>query len=124
MAREIDADVYEPRWVQGCADPEYLGPKSRLYVYSMGWIFKIYMSPRLLPRISYSLLLQCKANVIAPSSSNSIDGTPLRWLYAPISLVSPCYSLDVSLVLCLAIRTPFSIPRKMAWLIHGCDDFP
>ena len=44
MAREIDADVYEPRWVQGCADPEHLGPKSRLYVYNVGWIFKIYIS--------------------------------------------------------------------------------
>ena len=33
MARETDADVYEPWWVQGCADPEHLGPTQLSYKY-------------------------------------------------------------------------------------------
>ena len=32
MARETYADVHKPRWLQGCADPKHLEPKSRLYV--------------------------------------------------------------------------------------------
>lgn len=44
MAREINADVHKPWWVQGCADPKRLGPKGLLYVYGVYWILQIYIS--------------------------------------------------------------------------------
>ena len=65
MARETDADVHKPRWVQGCADSKHLGPRTLDMFSCLQKVLDsqyLFLFAHFLGEATYSQWLQCKAN--------------------------------------------------------------